>query len=169
MFVGSDEELIQTSTFRARCRLPVISWCHPGRNAVVVVLLFQLCWHSFHIYMLLFFISIAGSGAVIARSSQPLVGLMMNMRRYIEISILLLDLCMIIWFLIWILKVLEMVDSEVWYIYFTHFYSTSDEKLVTSFCTQLAGHKGSRRWASDFFVVWVQLTFRFTDDLFVIS
>lgn len=116
-----------------------------------------------------FFISIAGSGAVIARSSQPLVGLMMNMRRYIEISILLLDLCMIIWFLIWILKVLEVVDSEVWYIYFTHFYSTSDEKLVTSFCTQLAGHKGSRRWASDFFVVWVQLTFRFTDDLFVIS
>ncbi|KAG7608107.1 GRAM domain [Arabidopsis suecica] len=69
----SDEELLQTSTFRARCRLPVISWCHPG------------------------------SGAVIARSSQPLVGLMMNMR------------------------------------------SNSDEKLVASFCTQLAGHKGARR------------------------
>ncbi|KAL1559514.1 Myotubularin-like phosphatases II superfamily [Salvia divinorum] len=37
-------------TFRARCRLPVISWCNPG------------------------------TGAVLARSSQPLVGLMMNMR-----------------------------------------------------------------------------------------
>ncbi|KAJ0234821.1 Phosphatidylinositol-3-phosphatase myotubularin-2 [Hirschfeldia incana] len=46
----SDEELTQASTFRAKGRLPVISWCHPG------------------------------SGAVIARSSQPLVGLMMNMR-----------------------------------------------------------------------------------------
>ncbi|EOA19343.1 hypothetical protein CARUB_v10000224mg [Capsella rubella] len=69
----SDEDLIQASTFRARCRLPVISWCHPG------------------------------SGAVIARSSQPLVGLMMNMR------------------------------------------SNFDEKLVASFCTQLAGHKEERR------------------------
>jgi hypothetical protein len=38
--------------------------------------------------MFLFFISIAGSGAVIARSSQPLVGLMMNMRRYIAVLIL---------------------------------------------------------------------------------
>ncbi|GAA0155655.1 phosphatase [Lithospermum erythrorhizon] len=45
-----DEELLQASTFRARCRLPVISWCHPE------------------------------TGAVLARSSQPLVGLMMNMR-----------------------------------------------------------------------------------------
>ncbi|XP_048498934.1 phosphatidylinositol-3-phosphatase myotubularin-1 isoform X2 [Beta vulgaris subsp. vulgaris] len=46
----TDEEVLQASTFRARCRLPVISWCHPG------------------------------TGAVLARSSQPLVGLMMNMR-----------------------------------------------------------------------------------------
>ncbi|XP_059628407.1 phosphatidylinositol-3-phosphatase myotubularin-1 [Cornus florida] len=46
----SDEEVLQASTFRARCRLPVISWCHPK------------------------------TGAVLARSSQPLVGLMMNMR-----------------------------------------------------------------------------------------
>ncbi|XP_010912206.1 phosphatidylinositol-3-phosphatase myotubularin-1 [Elaeis guineensis] len=46
----SDEEVLQASTFRARCRLPVISWCHPG------------------------------TGAVLARSSQPLVGLMMNLR-----------------------------------------------------------------------------------------
>ncbi|XP_022765527.1 phosphatidylinositol-3-phosphatase myotubularin-1-like isoform X2 [Durio zibethinus] len=46
----SDEEVIQASTFRARCRIPVVSWCHPG------------------------------TGAVLARSSQPLVGLMMNMR-----------------------------------------------------------------------------------------
>lgn len=46
----SDEEVLQASTFRARCRLPVISWCHPV------------------------------NGAVLARSSQPLVGLMMNMR-----------------------------------------------------------------------------------------
>ncbi|PIA54808.1 hypothetical protein AQUCO_00901002v1 [Aquilegia coerulea] len=46
----SDEEVQQASTFRARCRLPVLSWCHPG------------------------------NGAVIARSSQPLVGLMMNSR-----------------------------------------------------------------------------------------
>ncbi|XP_077235891.1 phosphatidylinositol-3-phosphatase myotubularin-1-like isoform X2 [Tasmannia lanceolata] len=46
----SDEEVVQASTFRARCRLPVISWCHPG------------------------------TGAVLARSSQPLVGLMMNSR-----------------------------------------------------------------------------------------
>ncbi|ESQ48998.1 hypothetical protein EUTSA_v10020062mg [Eutrema salsugineum] len=46
----SDEELLQASSFRAKCRLPVITWCQPG------------------------------SGAVIARSSQPLVGLMMNMR-----------------------------------------------------------------------------------------
>ncbi|KNA10347.1 hypothetical protein SOVF_145190 [Spinacia oleracea] len=46
----TDEEVLQASTFRARCRLPVISWCHPV------------------------------TGAVLARSSQPLVGLMMNMR-----------------------------------------------------------------------------------------
>ncbi|KAF2318418.1 hypothetical protein GH714_007081 [Hevea brasiliensis] len=46
----SDEEVLQASSFRARCRLPVVSWCHPG------------------------------TGAVLARSSQPLVGLMMNMR-----------------------------------------------------------------------------------------
>ncbi|KAK9283122.1 hypothetical protein L1049_011353 [Liquidambar formosana] len=46
----SDEEVLQASNFRARCRLPVVSWCHPG------------------------------TGAVLARSSQPLVGLMMNMR-----------------------------------------------------------------------------------------
>ncbi|XP_010552937.1 PREDICTED: phosphatidylinositol-3-phosphatase myotubularin-1-like isoform X2 [Tarenaya hassleriana] len=46
----SDEDLLQASTFRARCRLPVITWCQPG------------------------------GGAVLARSSQPLVGLMMNMR-----------------------------------------------------------------------------------------
>ncbi|KAA3461829.1 phosphatidylinositol-3-phosphatase myotubularin-1-like isoform X1 [Gossypium australe] len=46
----SDEEVIQASTFRARCRIPVVSWCHPG------------------------------TGAVLARSAQPLVGLMMNMR-----------------------------------------------------------------------------------------
>ncbi|CAN8257158.1 unnamed protein product [Cochlearia groenlandica] len=46
----SDEELTHAATFRAKCRLPVISWCHPE------------------------------SGAVIARSSQPLVGLMMNVR-----------------------------------------------------------------------------------------
>ncbi|KFK24900.1 hypothetical protein AALP_AA8G039600 [Arabis alpina] len=69
----SDDELIQASTFRAKCRLPVISWCHPG------------------------------SGAVIARSSQPFVGLMMNMR------------------------------------------SNFDEKLVASFCTQLAGPEGAPR------------------------
>ncbi|RWR83461.1 phosphatidylinositol-3-phosphatase myotubularin-1-like protein isoform X1 [Cinnamomum micranthum f. kanehirae] len=46
----SDEEVLQASTFRARCRLPVVSWCHPV------------------------------TGAVLARSSQPLVGLMMNTR-----------------------------------------------------------------------------------------
>ncbi|OWM87627.1 hypothetical protein CDL15_Pgr022740 [Punica granatum] len=46
----SDEEILQASSFRARCRLPVVSWCHPR------------------------------TGAVLARSSQPLVGLMMNMR-----------------------------------------------------------------------------------------
>ncbi|XP_022938924.1 phosphatidylinositol-3-phosphatase myotubularin-1-like isoform X1 [Cucurbita moschata] len=46
----SDAEILQASTFRARCRLPVVSWCNPG------------------------------TGAVLARSSQPLVGLMMNMR-----------------------------------------------------------------------------------------
>ncbi|PIN05491.1 myotubularin [Handroanthus impetiginosus] len=46
----SDVEIQQACTFRARCRLPVISWCHPR------------------------------TGAVLARSSQPLVGLMMNMR-----------------------------------------------------------------------------------------
>ncbi|KAL8533245.1 hypothetical protein ACS0TY_009576 [Phlomoides rotata] len=46
----SDAEMQQASSFRARCRLPVISWCNPG------------------------------TGAVLARSSQPLVGLMMNMR-----------------------------------------------------------------------------------------
>ncbi|KAL3523541.1 hypothetical protein ACH5RR_016375 [Cinchona calisaya] len=46
----SDEELLQASTFRGRCRLPVISWCNQE------------------------------SGAVLARSSQPLVGIMMNMR-----------------------------------------------------------------------------------------
>ncbi|XP_065870435.1 phosphatidylinositol-3-phosphatase myotubularin-1-like isoform X2 [Euphorbia lathyris] len=41
----SDEEILQASNFRARCRLPVVSWCHPG------------------------------TGAVLARSSQPLVGI----------------------------------------------------------------------------------------------
>ncbi|CAH9065786.1 unnamed protein product [Cuscuta europaea] len=46
----SDDEIQQACTFRARCRLPVISWCHQG------------------------------TGAVLARSSQPLVGLMMNLR-----------------------------------------------------------------------------------------
>ncbi|XP_068660289.1 phosphatidylinositol-3-phosphatase myotubularin-1-like isoform X1 [Aristolochia californica] len=46
----SDEDVRQASTFRARYRLPVISWCNPG------------------------------TGAVLARSSQPLVGLMMNTR-----------------------------------------------------------------------------------------
>ncbi|GLT66746.1 hypothetical protein SLA2020_390970 [Shorea laevis] len=46
----SDEEVFQASTFRARCRIPVVSWCHPE------------------------------TGAVLARSSQPLVGIMMNMR-----------------------------------------------------------------------------------------
>ncbi|OIV89707.1 hypothetical protein TanjilG_05162 [Lupinus angustifolius] len=48
--IVSDDELLQASNFRARGRLPVVSWCHPG------------------------------TGAVLARSSQPLVGLMMNMR-----------------------------------------------------------------------------------------
>ncbi|OMO95465.1 Myotubularin-related protein [Corchorus capsularis] len=47
---ASDEEVMQASTFRGRGRIPVVSWCHPG------------------------------TGAVLARSSQPLVGLMMNMR-----------------------------------------------------------------------------------------
>ncbi|XP_050209825.1 phosphatidylinositol-3-phosphatase myotubularin-1-like isoform X2 [Mercurialis annua] len=46
----SDEEVLQASNFRAKCRLPIVTWCHPG------------------------------TGAVLARSSQPLVGLMMNMR-----------------------------------------------------------------------------------------
>ncbi|KAH9607897.1 hypothetical protein KSS87_011914 [Heliosperma pusillum] len=46
----SDEEMLQASSFRAKCRLPVVSWCHPV------------------------------TGAVLARSSQPLVGIMMNMR-----------------------------------------------------------------------------------------
>ncbi|XP_022860439.1 phosphatidylinositol-3-phosphatase myotubularin-1-like [Olea europaea var. sylvestris] len=46
----SDIEIQQACTFRARCRLPVITWCDPGTRAVL------------------------------ARSSQPLVGLMMNMR-----------------------------------------------------------------------------------------
>ncbi|GKD68029.1 phosphatidylinositol-3-phosphatase myotubularin-1-like protein isoform X2 [Tanacetum coccineum] len=45
-----DEEVLQACKFRARCRLPVVSWCD------------------------------ARTGAVLARSSQPLVGLMMNMR-----------------------------------------------------------------------------------------
>ncbi|XP_048442167.1 phosphatidylinositol-3-phosphatase myotubularin-1 [Pyrus x bretschneideri] len=46
----TDEEVLQASNFRARGRLPVVTWCHPK------------------------------TGAVLARSSQPLVGLMMNMR-----------------------------------------------------------------------------------------
>ncbi|KAG6763457.1 hypothetical protein POTOM_030874 [Populus tomentosa] len=50
IFVTSDEEVIQASNFRSKGRLPVVSWCHPK------------------------------TGAVLARSSQPLVGLMMNMR-----------------------------------------------------------------------------------------
>ncbi|XP_027367606.1 phosphatidylinositol-3-phosphatase myotubularin-1-like isoform X3 [Abrus precatorius] len=48
--ISSDDEVLQACSFRARCRLPVVSWCHPV------------------------------NGAVVARSSQPLVGLMMNMR-----------------------------------------------------------------------------------------
>lgn len=31
-FDTSDEEVLQASTFRARCRLPVISWRHPGTS-----------------------------------------------------------------------------------------------------------------------------------------
>ncbi|XP_060184495.1 phosphatidylinositol-3-phosphatase myotubularin-1-like isoform X1 [Lycium barbarum] len=46
----SDDKVLQACTFRARCRLPSITWCDRG------------------------------TGAVLARSSQPLVGLMMNMR-----------------------------------------------------------------------------------------
>ncbi|CAE5981463.1 unnamed protein product [Arabidopsis arenosa] len=46
--------VLRACSFRARCRLPVITWCQPG------------------------------SGAVIARSSQPLVGLMMNMRSSLD-------------------------------------------------------------------------------------
>lgn len=46
----SDDEVLQAATFRARGRLPAITWCHPE------------------------------NGAVLARSSQPLVGLMMNTR-----------------------------------------------------------------------------------------
>lgn len=46
----SDEEVLQACNFRARCRLPVVSWCHPE------------------------------TGAVLARSSQPMVGIMMSMR-----------------------------------------------------------------------------------------
>nr|XP_043612710.1 phosphatidylinositol-3-phosphatase myotubularin-1-like isoform X3 [Erigeron canadensis] len=45
-----DEDVLQACKFRARCRLPAISWCDTR------------------------------TGAVLARSSQPLVGLMMNMR-----------------------------------------------------------------------------------------
>ncbi|XP_052311290.1 phosphatidylinositol-3-phosphatase myotubularin-1 isoform X4 [Populus trichocarpa] len=52
----SDEEVIQASNFRSKGRLPVVSWCHPE------------------------------TGAVLARSSQPLVGLMMNMRRKLYIA-----------------------------------------------------------------------------------
>ncbi|XP_020203978.2 phosphatidylinositol-3-phosphatase myotubularin-1-like [Cajanus cajan] len=50
----SDDEVLQACSFRARCRLPVVSWCHPL------------------------------TGAVVARSSQPLVGLMMNMRSNLD-------------------------------------------------------------------------------------
>ncbi|XP_028949907.1 phosphatidylinositol-3-phosphatase myotubularin-1-like isoform X2 [Malus domestica] len=46
----SDEEVLQASNFRARGRLPVVTWCD------------------------------SKTGAVLARSSQPLVGLMRNMR-----------------------------------------------------------------------------------------
>lgn len=31
-FDDSDQEVLQASTFRARCRLPAISWCHPGNG-----------------------------------------------------------------------------------------------------------------------------------------
>ncbi|RXI06556.1 hypothetical protein DVH24_025692 [Malus domestica] len=47
---ASDEEVLQASNFRARGRLPVVTWCD------------------------------SKTGAVLARSSQPLVGLMRNMR-----------------------------------------------------------------------------------------
>ncbi|KAM1157431.1 hypothetical protein FF1_028035 [Malus domestica] len=46
----TDEEVLQASNFRARGRLPVVTWCD------------------------------SKTGAVLARSSQPLVGLMRNMR-----------------------------------------------------------------------------------------
>ncbi|XP_006660379.1 phosphatidylinositol-3-phosphatase myotubularin-1-like [Oryza brachyantha] len=69
----SDEDLFQASSFRSGRRLPVISWCDPG------------------------------SGAVLARSSQPLVGLMMNFR------------------------------------------NNTDEKLVSSLCTQIIDATGSLR------------------------
>lgn len=49
-----DEEIQQASTFRAKCRLPVVTWCDPVK------------------------------GAVLARSSQPLVGLMMNSRSNVD-------------------------------------------------------------------------------------
>lgn len=45
-----DEDILQAASFRAKCRLPVISWCNKA------------------------------TGAVLARSSQPLIGLMMGGR-----------------------------------------------------------------------------------------
>ncbi|KAG0497053.1 hypothetical protein HPP92_001744 [Vanilla planifolia] len=59
----SDEEIQQASSFRARGRFPVISWCHPG------------------------------TGVVLARSSQPMIGLMMNMRSNMDEK-LVAALCM---------------------------------------------------------------------------
>lgn len=50
----SDDEVLQACKFRAKCRLPVISWCHPV------------------------------TGAALARSSQPLVSLMRNMRSNVD-------------------------------------------------------------------------------------
>ena len=72
---GSDDEILQASSFRARCRLPVVTWCHQGMPGSCLHLYVDMILGTY-LHMM-----ITGTGAVLARSSQPLVGLMMNMRR----------------------------------------------------------------------------------------
>jgi len=50
---ASDEEVFQASTFRARCRLPVVSWCHP-RMWLMLFLLLLSSWYVTHLVFVAF-------------------------------------------------------------------------------------------------------------------
>lgn len=96
--------------------------------------------------MLCYTLWFIGSGAVLARSSQPLVGLMMNMRRYRKEETLQKNEMLYTWF--WSVKIFlwSIWLVEITWTDFSAFvFSNTDEKLVAALCTQLASVRGARR------------------------